>query len=144
MKTFKKSCLAGVFYHIFLFAFSLGCGYFVSALLDAAMEENSQAALRLASYFLAVLLIGLPVIYFGRKGLGRILRDDRQAFREMLYRGMIERHIPVESTGEMDVRLSNDADTVAEYFQSAIPTALEGVGIILGATLLLCRARILF
>lgn len=143
MKTFKKSCLAGVFYHIFLFVFSLGCGYFVSALLDAAMEENSRAALRLALYFLAVLFIGLPVIYFGRKSLGRILRDDRQAFRETLYRGIIKRRIPVESTGEMDVRLSNDADTVAEYFQSAIPTALEGVGIIFGATLLLCRAHLI-
>ncbi len=142
MKTFKKSCLAGSVCHLFLFAFSLGCGYFVSALLDAAMEKNPQAALRLAFCFLVVLLIGLPVIYFWRRRLGRTIRQDRQDFREKLYGDIIWRRIPVESTGEMDVRLSNDADTVAEYFQSAVPAAVEGIGIILGATILLCRAHL--
>lgn len=142
MKIFKKSYLAGSFYHIFLFIFSLSCGYFASALLDAAMEENAQQAKELAFYFLSILLIGLPVIYFWQKRLGRILRNDRQVFREKLYRDVIERRITVESTGELDVRLSNDADTVAEYYQSALPAAVEGLGIMLGATFLLCRAHL--
>lgn len=141
MKTFKNSCLAGIFYHIFLFAFSMGCGYFTSALLDVAMEENVQAALASALDFLLILIFGLPVIYFWRKKLGRILRADRQAFRETLYRDIIERRILVESTGELDVRLSNDADTVAEYYQSAVPAFVEGLGIMLGAAVLLCRAH---
>lgn len=143
MRIFRKSCLFGTGYHIFLFIFSLVCGYFVSVILDEAMRGNMQEALRSSLYFFALFIIGLSIIYFGRKNLGCILRMERQSFREKLYLDIIERRILVESTGEMDVRLSNDADTVSEYYQSAIPTAIEGTGIILGTTILLCNAHLI-
>ncbi len=143
MKTFKKSCLFGTFYHIFLFIFSLLCGYFVSLLLDSGMEKDMQDAVRLSVYFMVVFLLGLPLIYFGRRKLGKVLRAERQLFREKLYRDMIERRIGVDSVGEMDVRFSNDADTVAGYYQDTVPSMVEGVGIMVSVTILLCRTHLI-
>ncbi len=141
MKIFKKSCLFGTFYHIFLFIFSLFCGYFVSLLLDSGMEKDMRDAVKLSVYFMVVFLLGLPLIYFGRRKLGKVLRAERQLFREKLYRDMIERRIGVDSVGEMDVRFSNDAGTVAEYYQEAIPSMVEGAGIMISVTILLCHTH---
>lgn len=142
MKTFNRSGIAGTLYHIFLFAFTLTCGWLVSHLLDCAMALNSDAAITTAIILAAVLLIGLPVIFILRKKLGELIRADSQSFREKLYSDIIERRISVESTGELDVRLSNDADTVAEYYQSAIPSAVEGALIMLGSAVLLCLSHL--
>lgn len=141
MKLFKKSCLFGALYHIFLFLFSVFCGYFVSLLLDSGMEKDMRDAVKLSVYFMVVFLLGLPLIYFGRRKLGKVLRAERQLFREKLYRDMIERRIGVDSVGEMDVRFSNDADTVAEYYQEAIPSMVEGAGIMISVTILLCHTH---
>ena len=142
MKTFNRSGIAGTLYHIFLFAFTLTCGWLVSHLLDCAMALNSDAAITTAIILAAVLLIGLPVIFILRKKLGELIRADSQSFREKLYSDIIERRISVESTGELDVRLSNDANTVAEYYQSAIPSAVEGALIMLGSAVLLCLSHL--
>ncbi len=143
MNSFKKSSFWGTLYHLFLFAYTLICGWLVSALLDSAIESDGGAALRATLYLTTILVIGLPVIYIFRKTLGHFLRSDRQNYREKLYGDIIRHRINVESIGELDVRLSNDADTVAEYYQSSLPSAVEGVGIMLGAALLLCRAHLL-
>lgn len=142
MKAFNKSGVAGTLYHIFLFAFTLTCGWLVSSLLDSAMESGGEAAPKTALILAAVLLIGLPVIFILRKKLSELMRADRQSFREKLYLDIIERRISVDSTGELDVRLSNDADTVAEYYQTAIPTAIEGALIMLGSAVLLCLSHL--
>lgn len=125
MKAFKKSGIAGTLYHIFLFVFTLTCGWLVSSLLDFAMESNGEAALKTAGILAVLLLVGLPAIFVLRRKLGAIMRADRQSFREKLYADIIGRRISIESIGELDVRLSNDADTVAEYYQTAIPSAVE-------------------
>lgn len=142
LNTFNKSGAAGTLYHIFLFAFTLACGWLVSSLLDSAMESGGEAALKTALILAAVLLIGLPVIFILRRGLGRLMRADRQSFREKLYSDIIERRISVDSTGELDVKLSNDADTVAEYYQTALPTAIEGALTMLGSAVLLCLSHL--
>lgn len=142
LNTFNKSGAAGTLYHIFLFAFTLACGWLVSSLLDSAMESGGEAALKTALILAAVLLIGLPVIFILRRGLGRLMRADRQSFREKLYSDIIERRISVDSTGELDVKLSNDADTVAGYYQTALPTAIEGALIMLGSVVLLCLSHL--
>lgn len=142
MNSFRRSGAAEVFYHFFLFAFTLGCGWLASTLLDAAMESDISTALRTSACLSAVLAVGLPVIYFWRKALGRMVRDDRQDFREKLYEVVIDRRLTVENTGELEVRLTRDGDTVAEFYQSSLPAAIESGGIILGATVLLCRAHL--
>ena len=142
MKTFKKSGIAGTLYHIFLFVFTLTCGWLVSALLDFAMESNGEAALKTAGILAALLLVGLPAIFVLRRKLGALMRADRQSFREKLYADIIGRRISIESIGELDVRLSNDADTVAEYYQTAIPSAVEGALIMLGSAVLLCLSHL--
>ncbi|MDE7327341.1 MAG: ATP-binding cassette domain-containing protein [Lachnospiraceae bacterium] len=143
MKIFKKSCLFGTIYHIFLFLFSLLCGYLVTMLLDRGMEGDMWGALRLSAYFMVIFLLGLPVIYFGRRKLGQVLRTERQLFREKLYLDMIKRRIKVDSVGEMNVRFSNDADTVAEYFQTAVPSMVEGAGIMISVIILLCHTHLI-
>ncbi len=81
------------------------------------MESNGEAALKTAGILAALLLVGLPAIFVLRRKLGALMRADRQSFREKLYADIIGRRISIESIGELDVRLSNDADTVAEYYQ---------------------------
>lgn len=143
MGCFKKSGAAEALYHLFLFAFTLCCGWLVSALLDAAMAADGAAALRLSGRLAAILAAGLPAVYLWRRALGSVVRDDRQRWREKLYADIISRRIPVDSAGQLDVRLSNDADAVARYYQHSLPSAVENAGIMLGAALLLCRAHLL-
>lgn len=142
MKTFRKSGAAGTLYHIFLFVFTLTCGWLVSSLLDSAMGANVESALKTAWILTAALLVGLPAIFVLRRKLGSLMRADCQSFREKLYSDIIRRKISIDSTGELDVRLSNDADTVAEYYQTAIPSAIEGILIMLGSVVLLCLSHL--
>lgn len=140
MKNFKRSAAFGTLVHAALFLFTLLGGWLSSALLERAMEGAGgllPAALALA----ALLLAGLPLIYFLQRALGRLLREERQRWREKVYGGILAGRIQVDSAGELDVRLSNDADAVADYYQQALPSAAEGVGVLLGAAALICRVQ---
>lgn len=140
---FRKSSLTCFFYHMFLFAFTLGAGYLVSELLSRAMGQDVHGALTLAGILAALLLIGLPVVYGWAKRCGGVKREDHQRFREEMYRWVIDRKIDVDSTGDLIVKLSTDSNTVAAYYQDTLPAAAEGIAIMLGCVVLLCQKHLL-
>lgn len=139
---FKKSSLTCFFYHLFLFAFTLGAGYLLSELLSHAMEQDVNGALTLAGILMALLLTGLPIVFVWAKKCGFLKREDHQCFREELYRRVVDRTLDVESIGDLTVKLSTDSDTVAAYYQDTLPAAVEGISIILGSVALLCLKHV--
>ncbi len=140
MRHFPKSTLCSTAYHVYLFLFTLAGGELVSQLLDNALSGSSitDTGIRLN----LLLAVGVPLTYCFRQALGGLLRADRQRWRESLYVGILQRDISVASTGELDVRLSNDADAVSEYCLEALPTAMENTGILLGSAVLLCLTHL--
>ena len=139
---FKKSSFTCFFYHLFLFAFTLGAGYLVSELLSRAMEQDVNGALILAGGLLVLLLTGLPIVFVWAKKCGFLKREDHQRFREEMYRRVIDRMLDVGSTGDLSVKLSTDSDTVAAYYQDMLPAAAEGIAIMLGSVTLLCLKHV--
>lgn len=135
---FKKSSLLSFLYHLFLFVFTLSAGYLVSALLNRAIEQDTNGTLQWAGVLLALLLMGLPIIYGWSKKRNWWKREDRQRFYEEMYRRVIDRKLNVNSTGDLAVKLSNDSGTVAAYYQDTLPAAAEGIAIMLGSAVLLC------
>lgn len=137
MNQFRFSIIFGTAYHIVLFLLTLSAGLLVSKVLNCAMNgaRISKYMICLAFVFLA----GLPFVFTLKKRLARTIRQEKQDWREELYRDMIGRRIDIAGKGELDVRLSNDADAVADYFQEALPAAAEGIGIAVGSTLMMLR-----
>ena len=146
MKTklyFRKSSRYSCLYHLFTFAFTLACGYIVSLALDAAIASQESAVYGRAAVLGVILLIGLPILYVFVRGTKKQKELDAQAYREALYREVMENRLPVQHTGELDVRLHMDARTVTEYIQDVLPKVLEGCAIIVGSTLILCSIHAL-
>ena len=140
---FQKSSRYSCLYHLFTFAFTLACGYAVSLALDAAIERQGSAVYGWAAVLGGLLLIGLPVLYFFARFTKKQKELDAQTYREALYKEIMENRLPVQHTGELDVRLHTDARTVTEYVQDVLPKVLEGGAIILGSALILCSIHAL-
>lgn len=140
---FRKSSRYSCLYHLFTFAFTLACGYAVSLALDAAIERQGSAVYGWAAVLGGLLLIGLPVLYFFARFTKKQKELDAQTYREALYKEIMENRLPVQHTGELDVRLHTDARTVTEYVQDVLPKVLEGGAIILGSALILCSIHAL-
>lgn len=135
MNRFKFSAAFGAAYHTALFLLTLSGGWLVSKVLDCAMSGGHAG--RYIIFLTLVFLIGLPVIFILKRRLGEIMRREKQDFREELYGDIIGRRIDVSDKGELDVRLSNDLDAVARYYQEALPLAVEGIGIAVGSVLMM-------
>ncbi len=140
MRRFPRSALCSTAYHVFLFLFTLAGGQLVSELLDNALAGTAVTG---TAVHLAILLaVCVPLTYCFRRALGSLLRRDRQRWREYLYERILQREIAVDSTGELDVRLSNDADAASDFCLESLPTAIQNAGILLGSGILLCLTHL--
>lgn len=142
MRYFKKSLLFGVLLHSLQVLFALLCGYALSELLKQATTETTTALSNALWGILGLFAVGLPVIYLLRRHLAPLRRAERQAWTEALYVKMLRRQIKVNSLGELETQFTENADTVATFYQDSIPAAIEGLGIMVGCGLLLCSAHI--
>lgn len=142
MMYFKKSLIGGVLLHSFQFLFTLLCGYALSDLLERA-TAGTTAELSAALWgIFALFAVGLPLIYLLRRYIAPLRRTERQKWREVLYGKMLRRQIEVNNLGELETQFTENADTVASFYQDSIPAAIEGLGMMVGCGALLCSAHI--
>lgn len=138
---FRHSLGVALVEHFSSFLLTLSCGYAASGMLDMAMVQNSNG-LFCAGIALAILLaIGLPLVWKLSKWAEKNRILDRQSFREMLYCQIVENRLKMDSIGAQSQLLGDISDQVAEQYQVRIPQIAEGVCIIFGSTVLLCRER---
>lgn len=86
--------------------------------------------------------MGLPLIYLLRRYIAPLRRAERQAWTEALYVKMLRRQIEVNSLGELETQFTENADTVATFYQDSIPAAIEGLGMMVGCGALLRPHRL--
>lgn len=135
---FKKSLCIGIIDRIFSFLFTLSCGYAVSHMLDKAMDRAKEGLIWSGAILLLLLAVGLPAIWILSKYAEKIRMRDRQRFREELYCRILTNRLEVSSVGEQELFLGNLSDQIAAQYQIRIPKIIEGLCIVIGATLLMC------
>ncbi len=138
---FRHSLGVALVEHFSTFLLTLSCGYAASCMLDMAMVQNNSGLLRAGIALALLLAIGLPLVWRLSKWAEKNRIMDRQSFREALYCQMLENRLEVDSIGAQSQLLGDIFDQVAEQYQVRIPQILEGICIILGSTVLLCRER---
>lgn len=139
---FRRSLRIGLGDRFFSFLLTLSCGYAASYMLDTAMSQNSSGLLRSGLTLLLLLILGLPIVWALSKWSEKARALDQQQFREELYRRMLENRLEVDSVGAQSQLLGDISEQVVEQYQTRIPQILEGVCIILGSAILLCRERL--
>lgn len=138
---FLRSRRMGLGERFFSFLFTIGCGYAASYMLDMAMAQQRDGLIRAGAVLLALLAVGLPVSWFLTRQAERTRLQDRQRFREELYRRILTNCLEVSSVGEQEQLLGNISDQVADQYQIRIPQTVEGLCIIVGAAALMCLER---
>lgn len=138
MEIYRDSLCAGIIERLFSFAYTLGCGYAASSMLDMAMAQNKAGILYAGLILLALLVIGLPITWLLAFWANRVRLWDRQKFREEIYQRMLSNRLEVFSLGEQEQLLGDVAQQITAQFQERIPKMVEGVCIVTGATVLIC------
>lgn len=139
---FCKSRNAALVERIFSCLFTISCGYSVSAMLNAAMGQDMHRLLHSGGILLLLLAAGLPAAWALSDYAEKTGVQDRQNFREELYRRILKNRLRVSSIGEQSQLLGDISEQIAEQYQVRIPQIVEGLGIILSATALICRERV--
>ena len=139
---FHKSRAIGVFYEITSYGCILLCGYLLSCLLEYAMAEQYQKVWQLGIWAVAVVTLSSVLKYAMTQWRSCVKLKDTQAFRSFLYHGVIDRTIGVEDPGEMNVKLTSDVNTIAEFYQHTCPVAISGIAVIACSTILVCLQNV--
>lgn len=138
---FRMSVILGTVSKILSFVSALLCGYLVSQMLSAAMaaatSANGGTVYRYALWTAGVMMVGLIPIYIVTQKRSTQMRREEQSFREILYAAVLDGRMAVSSAGELDVKLTEDAGTVLNYYQSAFPNAGGSIVVMAGAGVLL-------
>lgn len=122
---FRASCRSGMAYQTGSYAIMLLCGYLVSALLELALLGNWQGMYRTAIWTAAAVAVGGAALYFLYRSHSRNALEDQQRFRNALYRETLSGGMQVNSPGEWNVHLSEDAGAVAKYWQETLPVGVS-------------------
>lgn len=134
---FKSSVVLGTLNRVVLFGCSLLGGFLISRMLDTAGNQDALRSLGLLA--LIALAVGLIPIYFLTRSRTSAVRREEQAFLEGLYRALLDGRMSAKSPGELDVKLTEDAETVVSFYQEALPTAIGSLAVMVGAGILLLR-----
>ena len=136
---FRKSLVMGCAYRLFRAGSSLCCAWLISQLFQRAVAADFGAVARLAGLLCAAVAIGS----FGCLGLTkkneRVCAVERQDFRALQQQRILSFRLPAASSGEMETRLNEDGGAIADHYQKILPDAVEGVTMIVGSVLLMCR-----
>lgn len=139
---FRQSRRAGIAYELTSYGGVLLCALLLSRLLEGAMESQWARMYRTGAWATGALLAVTGTQYALRTWRSKWELADIQSFRMYLYRRVIDRELSVENPGEMSVRMNDDVETVARFFQKTQPSAICAGVVILCSTVLLCRIHL--
>lgn len=135
---FRRSQTIGLVYEIVCYGFMLLCGYLVSDLLELTISKAWQEMYHRAVLTAIALTVSIVPRYLLAVHRSNSQMEDTQKFREFLYTGVLKRCVDVDNKGEMNVRLTSDVKTIAQYFQKTCPKAVGGLIILITSTVLIC------
>lgn len=138
MPVFRRSSRWGVLRQLSEYVVKLLCGVLLALLTRRVMAGQQGETVRLAATVLALLCAALlPLLWVNRR-YQRSIALDEQDFRELLYEKLLNGALPVDSRGDLEVKLRWDTRAVAVYFSATLPNTVGGAVILAGSTLLLC------
>lgn len=135
---FRKSKHIGVLYELVSYVCLLLCGYLLSGLLEDAIAGQWQQIGRGSGLTVLVLLLTGAVKYVLTVWRSEAKLADTQRFRLFLYQHVLDRTLPIQDAGEMNVRMTGDVQTLSTYFQDTQPKGLSALLIMTCSTVLLC------
>ena len=135
---FHGSIRWGVLYQLSVYGAKLLCGYLLALLITWVMDGRQGDTFRLAAVVLAILAAAFLPLFWVNRRYRHAMALDEQAFRELLYGKLLDGVLPVDSRGDLEVKLRWDARAVVTYFETTLPNTVGGAVILAGSTLLLC------
>lgn len=124
LKTFKNVLLAGTLYQILTYALGLLCAGFVSRVLELAIEKQWSAMKKTVVIAAVCIAMSSILIEWVDRVCSKKRQDSLQNYREMICKKTIRKEISISNSGELDVRLQGDAETIAGYYSDSCPRML--------------------
>lgn len=131
---FSRSAGVGACCNLGSFAIQLVCGYLVSQLLTCVMEGGYGRWTHWMGILILLVCNALP-LYCLRQAYAKAMTREAQSFREYLYTGILGRNVPMNSRGELEVKLRRDTQAILSFWEQCLPNALGGCILLLISTL---------
>lgn len=139
---FQKSRRIGYLYRLFRIGTSLSCVWITSELFQYAVAAELSAVYSLFGILCVMLAVGSLGTYLLARLNEKLCTMEQQAFRSMLQQRVLDFTLNATSVGEMEVRFDEDGKTIAEYYQTILPNAVEGIATVAGSFIFICAINL--
>jgi len=139
---FRKSKAVGILLEVAGYGCILLCGYLLSGLLKCTMAGQYHKMKFLAFEAAVAVVLSGVLKFLLTQWRSRVRFTDTQSFRDFLYGGVIDRRVGVKDPGEMNVKLTGDVGTIAEFYQQTMPVAVSGIVVMICAAVLVCLQNV--
>lgn len=125
------------------YTLTLFCGYLVSDLLQDVLAKEWHGIVSEIGFTTIALFLSIVPLYCLSVWYSYQKMRDTESLREYLYSRVIDRSMPIENLGEMNVRFQKDVNTISAYFQQTLPQTISGILIMICSGVLLCAEHMM-